>query len=40
MVEVLEPEDIRGRLADEARRIVARYEGRPLRSYAASSAGG
>jgi predicted DNA-binding transcriptional regulator YafY len=40
MVEVLEPEDIRARLADEARRILARYEGRPLRSYAAASAGG
>ena len=39
MVEVLEPEDIRGRLADEARRILARYEGRPLRSHPALSAG-
>jgi len=28
--EVLEPEDVRGRLADTARRIAARYEGRPV----------
>ena len=28
MVEVLEPEDVRGRIVDEARRIVDRYAGR------------
>lgn len=38
--EVVEPEDVRVRLADEARRIVARYEGRPLRSYSPRRAGG
>lgn len=38
--EVVEPKDVRERLADEARRIVARYEGRPLRSYDGLQAGG
>lgn len=39
-VEVVEPKEVRERLADEARRIVARYEGRPLRSFDGLQAGG